>query len=560
VTYPGQTADPLTTPSIEFSGDVVDHGPGDLAAAFTFDFGDLAAGATKTFTTFYGAAATETAANNALSAVGAEVYSYGQTADDPTTGTPNTFIFAFEGVGGAPVFPENCTNGIDDDGDNLIDGADPDCAVTPPGGDTTLSGVKYYDANANGQRDDGEPGIAGWPIDFTSDTGPDGTTMTATGTTDTVGTFVLDVPDGTTYTVAERQAFAPWIQTGNTVDQTSGTATTTLNADKSYTVQLGSGQSATGLNFGNVCVGGTGAHTKGFWQNKNGKAALEDEGMAGALQLLNDLNLKNASGGDQSFADYGDLRDWIRKANAKNPKYMLSAQLATMVLNVYVGYVSDADMVLADGANSENDSGFASIGDLIDEANDALQNSADKSYLTLLSGILDAANNDSTFAVVDPTDCPAAVFKFLFQDNFNDENGGTADALDYSGFQNWAVTSGTVDLIGAGGAFDFYPGNGLYVDLDGSTGDAGILSTTLTVPAGTYDLSFDLGGSARGSTETVTVTLNGFTEDFTLGSSAPLATVTRTVVLSGGSHVLSFSNSGGDNVGLILDNVVVKQQ
>jgi len=139
VTRLSESADPLVPVTQATSpGDVVDFGPDDLAASFTFDFGALAAGATKTFTTFYGAAATEAGANTALAAVGAEVYSYGQTRDDPTGGTPNTFIFAFEGVGGPPVFPEICDNGIDDDGDGQIDGADPDCTPvvnTPPRAD-----------------------------------------------------------------------------------------------------------------------------------------------------------------------------------------------------------------------------------------------------------------------------------------------------------------------------------------------------------------------------------------------------------------------------------------
>ncbi len=38
-------------------------------------------------------------------AVGAEAYSFGQTSSDPSGGTPNTFIFAFGNVGGAPIFP-----------------------------------------------------------------------------------------------------------------------------------------------------------------------------------------------------------------------------------------------------------------------------------------------------------------------------------------------------------------------------------------------------------------------------------------------------------------------
>lgn len=84
-----------------------DVGPRDHGALFDFTFGVLAPGAKKEFKTYYGAAGTEIDAKAALGAVGAEVYSFGQpsTAGGPTLGTPNTFIFAFGGVGGRPVEP-----------------------------------------------------------------------------------------------------------------------------------------------------------------------------------------------------------------------------------------------------------------------------------------------------------------------------------------------------------------------------------------------------------------------------------------------------------------------
>ncbi|ANJ27544.1 hypothetical protein [Agromyces aureus] len=96
---------PLSGPSsIIFEGNGVDQGPGDIGALFDFRFGALAPGASHSFVTFYGAAATEAEANAALGAVGAEAYSYGQSSLDPATGTPNTFIFAFGNIGGAPLF------------------------------------------------------------------------------------------------------------------------------------------------------------------------------------------------------------------------------------------------------------------------------------------------------------------------------------------------------------------------------------------------------------------------------------------------------------------------
>lgn len=102
------SANPLAGPSsILFTGEAVDSGPFDHGALFDFGFGSLAAGASQKFNIFYGAAPDEATALAALGAVGAEVYSLGQPSvpDGATTGAPNTFMFAFSGVGGAPVVP-----------------------------------------------------------------------------------------------------------------------------------------------------------------------------------------------------------------------------------------------------------------------------------------------------------------------------------------------------------------------------------------------------------------------------------------------------------------------
>jgi hypothetical protein len=103
-----EAANPLSDCSPIFGGaedtNFVDLGPGDIGARFTFGFGDLAAGASKTFKVFYGAAVGEAAAFAALAAAGAEgIYSFGQTATGEATGLPVTFIFAFGGVGAPPV-------------------------------------------------------------------------------------------------------------------------------------------------------------------------------------------------------------------------------------------------------------------------------------------------------------------------------------------------------------------------------------------------------------------------------------------------------------------------
>jgi hypothetical protein len=145
----------------------------------------------------------------------------------------------------------------------------------------------------------------------------------------------------------------------------------------------------------------------------------------------------------------------------------------------------------------------------------------------------------------------------LFSDNFNTENGGVGE-LNYNNFANWNVTDGTVDIIG-NGYYDFYPGNGLYVDLDGSTGQAGTMTskTSFDLTPGTYTLSYDLGGSQRGDINTVDINVGSlYSTSLTLDSSYPLTQFNDTfTVTSPTSANISFHNLGGDNVGDILDNV-----
>ncbi|MBI3922991.1 MAG: hypothetical protein HY318_16335, partial [Armatimonadetes bacterium] len=116
------SADPLSGPSdIGFTGSFTDAGPDDHGALFDFDFGTVDPGAVFHFRTFYGAAGTEAEADDAITRVGAEAFSYGQpnTEGGPDLGTPNTFIFAFAGIGGQALFQPDL---------QIKKGSDPDSA------------------------------------------------------------------------------------------------------------------------------------------------------------------------------------------------------------------------------------------------------------------------------------------------------------------------------------------------------------------------------------------------------------------------------------------------
>ncbi|SFH60419.1 PEP-CTERM protein-sorting domain-containing protein [Nitrosospira sp. Nsp14] len=147
----------------------------------------------------------------------------------------------------------------------------------------------------------------------------------------------------------------------------------------------------------------------------------------------------------------------------------------------------------------------------------------------------------------------------IFSDNFDTY---VPDQLNWGppGSSGWTVTDGTVDLHGAGGTYDVLPGNGSYVDLDGSSLDSGLFSNIVNLTGGTtYLLSFDLGGSQRGNRgETVHVSFGSATASYILNVTDPFSTYTLEFTPgSDGAYSLSYLNVGGDNRGAFLDNVSV---
>jgi hypothetical protein len=247
-----------------------------------------------------------------------------------------------------------------------------EAGVTP----AELKVLKFYDANANGINDDGQL-ITGWKVRIYD--GIDWIRFTP------VDLFLA--PDG--YTVDE---FTPielnWIPTTPTSVQV------TIPPDATVA-------------FGNLCLGGGGGLTLGFWSNKNGKALFGDDDLA----LMVSLNLRNANGSDFNPGNYAGFRTWLLSANATNMAYMLSAQLAAMELNVNNGKVNGNALIYAPDTMSANALGFATVNAVMAEANAELglhgtAGAADawRGYQEALKNALDNANNNKTF--VQPAPCP----------------------------------------------------------------------------------------------------------------------------------------------------------
>ena len=162
----------------------------------------------------------------------------------------------------------------------------------------------------------------------------------------------------------------------------------------------------------------------------------------------------------------------------------------------------------------------------------------------------------------------AASAGVVLSDNFD---ASTPDVLNWAGDATFSSTTpasnlpnpASVDLIGAGGIYDFYPGHGSYVDLDGSSGngnlpDAGQLTSVATFGPGSYTLTFDLGGNARGApAQTTVVSLGAFSAPITLNSGDPYGLQTFNFFTATGGSLVFTDNGPSDQQGNILDNVTL---
>lgn len=163
---------------------------------------------------------------------------------------------------------------------------------------------------------------------------------------------------------------------------------------------------------------------------------------------------------------------------------------------------------------------------------------------------------------------PAAA-AVIFQDNFDADAG--ASVLNFNSLINWDVSGGTIDYIRNGDfGISCVGGGGGCLDMDGSTGDAGRITSkqTFTFDAdAVYSLDVTLSGNQRsGANDSVNfgfIVLSGPTELFyPVTRSASDAffdfTLALTLIGAGGDVRLFVEGQGGDNVGAILDNVVLR--
>jgi hypothetical protein len=143
---------------------------------------------------------------------------------------------------------------------------------------------------------------------------------------------------------------------------------------------------------------GGGGHTPGFWQNKNGRALIDDADLA-ALRALS-LVESDGTAFDPTAASH--VKSWINGGSAKNMALKLSQHLAAMKLNVLNGFVNAGALVTCD--TSVASGGTITIQSLMEKADAELalhpltpSGNAHRAYQEDLKDALDAANNNENF-------------------------------------------------------------------------------------------------------------------------------------------------------------------
>lgn len=143
---------------------------------------------------------------------------------------------------------------------------------------------------------------------------------------------------------------------------------------------------------------------------------------------------------------------------------------------------------------------------------------------------------------------------------FDDFETNTANAN--STPNGWSVSGGTVDIVGPGYYPDLCYYLGRCIDMDGSTGNAGRLTSAASftlVSGGTYTLSFDYTWNYFNQQFPNSMTYGVGTFSTVLNTSGNRGTsfIPLSFQFTGDGSVGSifFDHAGGDNGGIIIDNV-----
>jgi len=155
----------------------------------------------------------------------------------------------------------------------------------------------------------------------------------------------------------------------------------------------------------------------------------------------------------------------------------------------------------------------------------------------------------------------------IFRDDLDAENGGVGEA-NFAAWTQWSVTEGCVDLHGPG-AKDPLPGNGVYMDLDGTCADgtgttAGTMVTKQNFILDPGDYTFELlvaGNSQVSQVDTMIVRVGSvMNRQIILDWTAPLALqVFDFTVISSVTEPIELIHAGGDDQGILIDAIRLRR-
>lgn len=256
----------------------------------------------------------------------------------------------------------------------------------------TTSIEKFYDSNADGSSD-GETFLDGWLVSITS----------STGINYELTPYNAVYPFGS-YNVSEY-----------VLPNSNYTWANTTNAE-TFDLESPFGE------FGNVCLGEGGAHSKGFWSNKNGQTLCGDYDNSPNhiyTNLTQNWKLVTNTGASFSAVDACSdvlmdksqkppVKNYFNMPNNGNAKYTLSQQLLTMILNNATESVNSDAIVYCPSIVPIG--GGITVNQLMLDANATLVGS-DTALINAYAKCLDDANNNLNF-VQDYDTCMADNWNF----------------------------------------------------------------------------------------------------------------------------------------------------
>ncbi|MEE8487807.1 MAG: hypothetical protein V3S56_06535 [Gemmatimonadota bacterium] len=155
----------------------------------------------------------------------------------------------------------------------------------------------------------------------------------------------------------------------------------------------------------------------------------------------------------------------------------------------------------------------------------------------------------------------------IFRDDLDSENGGMGQQ-NYTGWAQWNVTEGCVDLHGPG-SIDPLPGNIVYVDMDGSCANgtgttAGTMETKQSFILDPGDYTFEMlmaGNSQVSQVDTMTVRIGTvLNRQIVLNWTAPLVLQEFNFAITvGTTETIELIHAGGDDQGILIDAIRLRR-